>query len=132
MPAACPVMGGAVVVVVVKVDAGTGDALKAAVSRRLPSIKAMRPPRDAVVDATACGDARSCRGLMSWCDKAGGNSEQKEHRCGSRCYRASLGEIHGCPLPRNSRWKSSRAITSAMSRVADFSPASPLNAEHDP
>ena len=70
----------------------------------------------------------SCRGLVSWCDKAGGNSEQKEHRCGSRCYRASLGEIHGCPLPRDSRWKSSRAITSAMSWVADFSPASPLNA----
>ena len=47
-------MGGAVVVavVVVKVDAGTGDALKAPVSRRLPSIKAMRSPRDAVVDAT--------------------------------------------------------------------------------
>ena len=73
-----------------------------------------------------------CRGLVSWCDKADGNSQQKEHRCGSRCYRASLGEIHGCPLPRDSKWKSSRATTSAISRVADFSPASPLNVQHDP
>ena len=63
------------------------------------------------------------RELMSWCDKAGGNSEQKQHRCGSRCYRASLGEIHGRPLPRDSRWRCSRIIASAMSRVADISPA---------
>jgi hypothetical protein len=65
---------------------------------------------------------------MSWCDKADGNSEQKEHRCGGPCHRASLGEIHGRPLPRDSRWRSSRAIASTMSRVADLSPASSLNA----
>ena len=72
-----------------------------------------------------CGrSCRTCRGLMSRCDKAGGNSEQKEHRCGGRCHRASLGEIHGRPLPRDSRSRSSRAIASTMSRVADLSPVS--------
>ena len=35
--------------------------------------------------------SRAC-GLRSWYDKAGGNSEQKEHRCGSRCYRANPGD----------------------------------------
>jgi len=43
--------------------------------------------------------------VAAWCEEASGNSEQKQHRCGSRCYRASPGEIHGCPLPRDSRWK---------------------------
>ena len=42
-----------------------------------------------------------CCGLMSWCNKAGGDSKQKEHCCGSRCYRANPGEIHGRPLPRD-------------------------------
>ena len=41
-----------------------------------------------------------CCGLMSWCNKAGCDSKQKEHCCGSRCYRANPGEIHGRPLPR--------------------------------
>ena len=68
---------------------------------------------------------RRCR--MSRCDKASGNSEQKEHRCGSRCYRASPGEIHGRPLPRDSRWRCFRLIASAMSRVAEISPTSLLN-----
>ena len=66
------------------------------------------------------------RELMSRCNKAGGNSEQKQHRCGSRCYRASLGEIHGRPLPRESRWRCSRMIAASMSRVADISPVSSL------
>jgi hypothetical protein len=65
-------------------------------------------------------------GLMSWCDKADGNGEQKVHRSGSRCYRASLGEIHGRPLPRDSRRRCSRRIAASMSRVADISPASSL------
>ncbi len=65
-------------------------------------------------------------GLMSRRDKTSGHSEQKEHRCRSRCYRGSLGEIHGFPLPRDSRWRCSRAIASTM--VADLSPAPLSNA----